>query len=144
MIKIICVGKIKEQYLNDMMNDYLKRIKKYIKIEMIELKDSNLNEESKLITRKMNLKDYNILLDREGPVVSSLKFANKINSTFIINSNITFIIGGSLGVGEDIKKKANEIISFGSITFTHGMFRGILLEQIYRAFKIINNETYHK
>ncbi len=144
MIKIICIGKIKEKYLEDLINDYLKRIKKYHKIEMLELKDSDINSESKELINKINKKDFNILLDVKGEALDSKDFSNLINNTFNFNSNITFIIGGSDGVNKEVKDLVNKQISFSKLTFPHGIFRGILLEQIYRAFKIINNETYHK
>ena len=144
MIKIICIGKIKEDYLEDLINDYLKRIKKYHRIEVLELKDSDINEESKELINKINKKDFNILLDIKGESLSSKDFSNLINNTFNFNSNITFIIGGSDGVSKEVKDLVNKQISFSNLTFPHGLFRGMLLEQIYRAFKIINNETYHK
>lgn len=145
MIKILCVGKIKESYLNDLINDYLKRISKYHKIEIIELKDNSIYEkEITTLLDKIDSKDYNIALDPKGIKITSEVFANQIEKTFLINSNITFIIGGSNGLNDEIRGKVNEIISFSDLTFPHGLFRGILLEQIYRAFKINNNETYHK
>jgi len=144
MIKVICVGKIKEPYLNNLINDYTKRINKYHKLEIINLKDSNALVESEEIIARLNKKDFNILLDIKGDLLDSLEFSKLINETFNFNSNITFIIGGSLGVNEKVKKSVNRSISFSKLTFPHGLFRGILLEQIYRAFKIINNETYHK
>jgi len=144
MIKVICVGKIKEPYLNNLINDYTKRINKYHKLEIINLKDSNALAESEEIIARLNKKDFNILLDIKGDLLDSLEFSKLINETFNFNSNITFIIGGSLGVNEKVKKSVNRSISFSKLTFPHGLFRGILLEQIYRAFKIINNETYHK
>lgn len=144
MIKIICVGKIKENYLRDMINDYTKRISKYHKIEIIELTDSNINKEKEELLRVINTKDYNIVMDIDGNNLSSREFAEKIDKTFLINSNITFIIGGSDGVSPEIKELANYRLSFSKLTFPHQLFRGILLEQIYRAFKILNNESYHK
>ena len=144
MIKIICVGKIKENYLRDMINDYAKRISKYHKIEIIELTDSNINKEKEELLRVINTKDYNIVMDIDGNNLSSREFAEKIDKTFLINSNITFIIGGSDGVSPEIKELANYRLSFSKLTFPHQLFRGILLEQIYRAFKILNNESYHK
>ena len=144
MIKIICVGKIKENYLRDMINDYTKRISKYHKIEIIELTDSNINKEKAELLRVMNTKDYNIVMDIDGNNLSSREFAEKIDKTFLINSNITFIIGGSDGISPEIKELANYRLSFSKLTFPHQLFRGILLEQIYRAFKILNNESYHK
>ena len=144
MIKIICVGKVKEKYLRDMIDDYTKRISKYHKIEIIELADSNINKEKEELLRVINTKDYNIVMDIDGNNLSSREFAEKIDKTFLINSNITFIIGGSDGVSLEIKELANYRLSFSKLTFPHQLFRGILLEQIYRAFKILNNESYHK
>ena len=144
MIKIICVGKVKEKYLRDMIDDYIKRISKYHKIEIIELTDSNINKEKEELLRVINTKDYNIVMDIDGNNLSSKEFAEKIDKTFLINSNITFIIGGSDGVSPEIKELANYRLSFSKLTFPHQLFRGILLEQIYRAFKILNNESYHK
>ena len=144
MIKIICVGKVKEKYLRDMIDDYIKRISKYHKIEIIELADSNINKEKEELLRVINTKDYNIVMDIDGNNLSSREFAEKIDKTFLINSNITFIIGGSDGVSPEIKELANYRLSFSKLTFPHQLFRCILLEQIYRAFKILNNESYHK
>lgn len=145
MIKILCVGKIKEAYLQELINDYLKRISKYHKIEMMEVKDNvNYDKEIKGLLEKINPKEYNIALDIKGEEVTSVAFSQKIENILMENSNITFIIGGSLGLNDEVKALVNERISFSSLTFPHGLFRGILLEQIYRAFKIMNNETYHK
>lgn len=144
MIKIICIGKLKEQYLKDGINDYLNRIKKYHKIEIIELPDSNIENEGNLILKHINSKDYLIALSIEGTELSSPELANKIDKTFITNPNITFIIGGSDGIREDIKAKCDYQLSFSKLTYPHGLFRLILLEQIYRSFKILNNESYHK
>ena len=145
MIKILCVGKIKEDYLNKLIEDYQKRINKYHKIEIIELKDNPIYEkEIASILKNINPSDYNIAFDIKGESLNSIEFAQKLNKTFTINSNITFIIGGSLGLNEEILSIVNERISFSTLTFPHGLFRGILLEQIYRAFKINNNESYHK
>ena len=145
MIKILCVGKIKEGYLQDLINDYLKRISKYHKIEIIELKDdSNYQKETSNLLEHIKSSDYNIALDIKGKMVISEEFASIIDKTFLTNSTITFIIGGSLGLNDEIKSKCQQIISFSHLTFPHGLFRGILLEQIYRSFKILNNEAYHK
>lgn len=145
MIKILCVGKIKERYLQDLINDYLKRISKYHKIEIIELKDdSNYLKETSNLLEHIKKTDYNIALDIKGKMIKSEEFASIIDKTFLTNSTITFIIGGSLGLNDEIKSKCQQIISFSHLTFPHGLFRGILLEQIYRSFKILNNETYHK
>lgn len=145
MIKILCVGKIKEKYLKDLIDDYEKRISKYMKIEIIELKDDPIyTKEITNLNSMINIKDYNVALDLRGEKLSSEEFANFVDKTLVINSNITFIIGPSDGLNEEILNKCNKIISFSDLTFPHGLFRGILLEQIYRAFKIIHNETYHK
>ena len=150
MFKIICVGKIKEKYLEEAIKEYQKRISKYTKIEIIELPDYNyddkktLKEESSNILKAMNKSDYNILLDINGSEIDSISFANKIDNTLLINSDITFIIGGSIGVNEEIKNICNYRLSFSKMTFPHQLFRVIILEQIYRAFKIINHEEYHK
>ena len=145
MIKIVCVGKIKEKYLIELINDYLNRINKYHKINIIELKDNDIKSESNEILNTLNTKDYNILLDIKGEEYNSIEFSKLIDNIFTnINSNITFIIGGSNGVDDRVKSIVNKKISFSNMTFPHGLFRGILLEQIYRSFKIINNESYHK
>lgn len=144
MIKLICVGKIKEQYLKDLINDYLKRINKYHKLDIIELKDSNKMDESKEILKYVNSKDYIITMDINGNKLSSVELSKKIDNLLMNYSNITFIIGGSYGLHDDVKSVSNYSLSFSDLTFPHGLFRGLLLEQIYRSFKILNNESYHK
>lgn len=144
MIKIICVGKLKEKYLVMGVEDYLTRIKKYHKINLIELNDSNINSEGDEILRYLDKKDFIVSMDINGNNLSSLEFADFIDKTFIKNSNITFIIGGSDGIREDIKNMSNYRLSFSKMTFPHGLFRLVLTEQIYRSFKILNNESYHK
>lgn len=145
MIKILCVGKIKENYLNDFISDYKLRISKYSKIEIVELKDSNINKESEELLKNINEKDFNIIMDIKGKKYDSVEFSNLIDNTFVKGySTITFIIGASDGVTEEVKNKCNLRISFSDMTFPHGVFRCILLEQIYRSFKILNNESYHK
>lgn len=145
MIKLICMGKIKEEYLNKMIEDYKKRISRYHKIEIIELNDSNdLQKESVDILKHINNQDYVVALDINGENIDSVSLAKKIDTTFLSHGTITFIIGSSYGLHQDIKDRANYKLSFSKLTFPHGLFRGILLEQIYRSFKILNNETYHK
>lgn len=144
MIKLICVGKIKEKYLTDGINDYLKRINKYHKVQIIEVEDSTMNNEEIKISKYIDNKDYVITLEIEGNMLSSVELADKLDKTFITNSNITFIIGGSYGLSDNIKKRSNYKLSFSNMTFPHGLFRLIFLEQLYRCFKILNNETYHK
>lgn len=139
------MGKIKEDYLNKLIDDYKKRISRYHKIEIIELNDSNdLQKESVDILKHINNQDYVIALDIHGENLDSVDLAKKIDSTFLNYGTITFIIGSSFGLHEDVKRRANYKFSFSKLTFPHGLFRGILLEQIYRSFKILNNETYHK
>ncbi len=145
MIKIICFGKIKEQYLKDLIDDYSKRINKYLKLEIIELKDNdNIKIETSEVLNVINKKDYNIALCINGKSYTSMDLAQHIDKLFNYNSTITFIIGGSNGLETDVTNLCNECLSFSNLTFPHGLFRGILLEQIYRVLKINNNETYHK
>ena len=144
MIRIICVGKIKETFYKEAIEEYLKRLQKYHKIIIDEIIDSDIKTEGKLILEKIKEKDYVITLEITGKEMNSLEFSEYLNKTFIINSNITFIIGGSDGLDNKVKERANYKISFSKLTFPHQLFRVILLEQIYRSFKIINNESYHK
>ena len=149
MIKIICVGKIKDSNLKSLIDDYYKRIIKYTSIQIIELKDENENydemkKESKEIENYLDSKSYNIALDRLGKNIDSINFSKLIDKTFISYPNINFIIGGSLGIDKSILDKCNIVLSFSSLTFPHQLFRLMLLEQIYRSFKILNNERYHK
>lgn len=145
MIKIICLGKLKEKYLRDAVNEYKKRISKYSKIEIIELNDlDDLKKEKELIEKHIGNKDYVITLEIEGNSISSVELASKIDNIFNTNSTITFIIGSSTGLHQDIKNRSNYKLSFSKLTFPHQLFRVMLLEQIYRSFKINNNETYHK
>ena len=145
MIKILCVGKIKEKYLIDLIEDYQKRILKYHALQIIEVKDEDsLEKEKNHLLKYISEKDYVITLEILGKTLTSEEFAHKMEYTFIEHPSITFIIGSSLGLHEEIKQRSHYALSFSSFTFPHGLFRGILLEQIYRAFKIINHETYHK
>ena len=155
-IKIVCPGKLKEKYLKDGIDEYLKRISRFSKIEVIEVADKKipdnpsqaqcdaiLKSEGELI--KKYLEGYIIALCVEGENISSEKLAEKIaNIQLSGNSTITFVIGGSLGLDEDIKKLSDFKLSFSKMTFPHQLMRLILTEQIYRAFKINGNESYHK
>lgn len=152
-LKILCVGKIKEKYFIDAIDEYLKRLSKYCQIEIIELKDEQEKAtieiikdiEGKRIVEKMDNSYYNILLDLKGNMLDSIEFSHKIDEISTnINSKICFIIAGSNGFGNDVYTKADYKICFSKMTFTHQMIRIFLLEQIYRAFKILNNEIYHK
>jgi len=157
-IKIICVGDLKENYLKDMQAEYLKRLSKYCKIEIITLKDeklpTTLNEsncnivkekEAYSILSKLNTSNsYTFVLDEKGKEYSSVELSSKIDKVMTLgNSTINFVIGGSLGLSEAVRKAANEVISFSQLTFPHQLIRMFLLEQIFRSFKILNNETYH-
>lgn len=148
MIKIICVGKVKEKYFLDAIAEYKKRLSKYTKLEIIELPDYNydvlktINEEGKNILSKINEKDFVITLEIHGKKVNSIELSNFIDKN--ISKNIIFVIGGSYGLSDAVLKRSNCALSFSDLTFPHQLFRVILLEQIYRSFKIINNESYHK
>ena len=151
MIKIITVGSIKEKYLKDAIEEYTKRISKYTNIEIIEVKDEGLVEpqkamdlEGEKIKKYISPRDYVITLEIEGKLLTSEEFAEKINNIYLEASNITFIIGGSYGLSQNIKDKSRLHLSFSKMTFPHQLFRVLLLEQIYRAYKINNNESYHK
>ncbi len=151
MIKIICVGKLKESYWSDACKEYLKRLQKYTSIEIIEVMDEKIDDEKvalqkekEKIEKYINSKDYVITLEIEGKMLTSTELSEKLDKWRIENSNITFIIGGSYGMHTEIKARANEKISFSKLTFPHQLFRVLLLEQLFRSFKIQNNEKYHK
>lgn len=151
MIKIICIGKLKEKYFRDAVSEYLKRLSKYTKISLIEIPDcsdvdvkSCLSKEKDVILRNIKEKDNVVLLDVNGIEYSSVSFSDFINDELSYNSNITFIMGSSNGFDDEIYSLFKKRISFSKMTFPHQLFRVLLLEQIYRSFKIINNEKYHK
>lgn len=149
MIKIVCVGKIKEKYLSLAIAEYLKRLSKYTKVDIVQVADEAnaekaLKVEGEKIISKIRDDEYVIALDISGEGVSSIDFAKKINNVFNSYSKLTFVIGGSYGLSSQVKKRSNYLLSFSKMTFPHQMFRVILLEQIYRAYKINNNESYHK
>ena len=157
-IKLITVGKIKEKYYKDAISEYSKRLTSYCKLNIIEVNDEKTKEgasdnENEVVLRKekdrilkhINDSDYVIALAIDGKSMDSVEFANAINKLGINSvSNICFIIGGSLGLHNDVLNKANMRLSFSDMTFPHQLMRVILLEQIYRAYRIINNEPYHK
>ena len=152
MVKILCVGKIKDKNLSNLIDDYIKKINRYHKLEVIEVKDEAINDnqefvlnsEGERVLKKIDDSDYVILMDLHGKAIDSVSFANKLDKLFINYSKIVFVIGGSLGLSKDLINRANERIKLSDLTFLHNMTRLILLEQIYRSFKILNNETYHK
>ena len=144
MIKIICVGKLKEKYLIELVNYYKNRVNKYHKLEIIELKDSDIISEGYEIKKYITKKDYIVTMEINGNKMNSIEFSKKIDNWLMTYGNITFIIGGSDGIDDSIKDMSNYKLSFSDLTFPHGLFRAFLVEQIYRSFKILNNETYHK
>lgn len=157
-ITIIAVGKIKEKYLKEGLAEYSKRLSKFCDLEIIEVSDEKAPEklskaqeievkkkEAEKISQKIKKDTTLIVLDIAGKKLSSEALANKFNSFFISgSSNITFIIGGSLGLDEDLIKRANFRFSMSDLTFPHQLVRLVLLEQVYRVFKILNGEPYHK
>ena len=148
-MKIICVGKIKEKFFVDAINEYSKRISKYTKLEIIEISDDAnesiaLKKEGEKILSKIKDSDYVITLEIDGNSLDSLEIAKKIDNNFNSNKNLTFVIGGSYGLDDMVKLRSDYKLSFSRLTFPHQLFRLMLLEQIYRAFKINNNENYHK
>ena len=152
MLKLICVGKVKDEHLKALIDDYAKRIGKYHKLEIIEVKDEPIRDNEKevldieatRILSKVDKDDYVILLDLHGSALDSISLAKKIDKLFNNYSKIDFVIGGSLGLGEKIRNRANYKLKLSDMTFLHQMTRLIILEQIYRSFKILNHETYHK
>ncbi len=157
-ITVISVGKLKEKYLKLGIDEFTKRLSKYSKLELIELDDEkcpeNLSEkdmiivkekEGKKILSKVKNNSYVITLCIDGKNLSSEELADKISKTAVSGkSHITFIIGGSLGLCDEVIKRADYKLSFSKMTFPHQMMKLILLEQIYRVFRINNNEPYHK
>lgn len=151
MIKIICVGKLKEKYLKDAVDEYKKRLSKYTKLDIIEVADCGcedhdkiLKVESSSILKHLNPKDNIIVLDIKGVQLTSPQLSEKLEKWEVENSQLVFLIGGSEGLGKEIKERANFSLSFSSLTFPHQLFRVLLLEQLYRAYKIRHHEKYHK
>lgn len=152
-IDLIVVGKLKEKSMKQMCDEYIKRLGAYCKLNVTELKDESTHlDESLVITREaeaiskvLDEKSFIIVMDIDGKQMGSEEFSNKIDDiTTYENSKITFIIGGSLGLSPEIKSKAKMRMSFSKMTFPHQLFRVMLLEQIYRQFRIARNEPYHK
>ena len=152
MIKVIAIGKVKDKHLSALIDDYIKKIQRYHKIEVIEVKDEPITDNEKAVLDKegqraldkIDAGEYVILLDLHGKSIDSVSLEEKIDSLFNSHPRITFVIGGSLGLSEKLRERANEKIRLSDLTFLHQMTRLILLEQIYRSFKILNHETYHK
>jgi 23S rRNA (pseudouridine1915-N3)-methyltransferase len=156
-INIVCVGKLKENYLKDAVSEYSKRLSKYCNLKFIELSDEKLpnkindsiineikEKECEKILNSIKKDSYVIALDLNGKQYKSEEFSEKIENIAVKGfSTITFIIGGTLGLTEEVLKSSNELICFSKMTFPHQLIRVFLLEQLFRAFKISNNETYH-
>ncbi len=155
-IDIVCVGKIREKYLKDAIDEYKKRLSKYCILNIIELPDeklpSKLNDsisfeikqkESNLILSHIKKDSYVIALDLKGKNYTSVEFSNKIQDLSLITSHITFLIGGTLGMTEELLSNTKELICFSKMTFPHPLIRLFLLEQLFRGFKIMNGENYH-
>ena len=152
MIRLICVGKVKDRHLSALIDDYSARISHYHRLEIVEVKDepitsdekSVLDKEGERVLSKISDNEYVILLDLHGKSIDSISFADKLDKLLASYPKICFVIGGSLGLSEALIARANERIRLSDLTFLHQMTRLIILEQIYRAFKILHNETYHK
>lgn len=154
-IDIICVGKLKEKYFKEAQEHYTKLLSRFAKVNIIEIPDislenvKTLKEEQKIKEKECEaalkyLKGYAIACDPLGKKFTSEEFSRFIQNEASQNGRISFVIGGSLGLDEKIKKRADALLSFSDMTMPHRLFRIVLLEQIFRAFKIANNETYHK
>ena len=156
-IQLICIGKIKENYLKSAIDEYSKRLSKYCKLNIVELQDEKIpqnlnstianeikNKECGNILRHLSKATYSIALDLTGKMYSSEEFSKKLEDLSMETSEISFIIGGSLGLTDTLLNSCKEKICFSKMTFPHQLIRVFLLEQIFRAFKISNNETYHR
>lgn len=157
-IRIICVGKIKESFYRDAISEYSKRLSKFANLEIVELSDEKtpdkaseaenmliLEKEGNRIMDSIKDNDYVICLAIEGRKIDSVAFSKKLEEICVHGYNcIDFVIGGSLGLNEKVKKRGDYLLSFSDFTFPHQLMRVVLVEQIYRAFKISNNEPYHK
>ena len=157
-IRILCVGKIKEKFYRDAVSEYTKRLSRYCRTEIVECQDEKTPDgasadEEKRIKDRESMKilahipdsEYCIALDIGGKAYTSEKLSSHLSSLMLNGkSTITFIIGGSLGLSEAVLSRADELLSFSAFTFPHQLMRVILLEQIYRSFRIMNNEPYHK
>ena len=157
-IKIVTVGKLKEKYLKDGIAEYAKRISRFATVEMIELADEKtpdrasdsenakiLDVEGNRILSKIGEREFVVVLAIEGKTLSSEEFSKQLEQASINGSStLTFVIGGSLGLSKEVKKRANLSVSFGRLTLPHQLMRLVLVEQIYRAFTIQQGSPYHK
>lgn len=149
-INIITVGKVKEQYINDGIKEFSKRLSKYVSLKIVELSEEADNatsvdiESNRILAYLEKTKGYTILLDLKGKELDSVELSNKISKLTINYSEISFLIGGSKGINNMVREKCDYSLCFSKFTFPHQLFRLILLEQIYRSICIINNIKYHK
>ena len=149
-INLVCVGNLKEKFSKDAQSEYAKRLSAFCKLNIFELKEQNQYDNVNLILEKegeeilKSLKGYVFLCDVKGESVTSEGFAEKISQISMKESTLTFVVGGSYGVSDKVKLKADEKISFSKCTFPHNLFRIMLLEQIYRAFTILSGKKYNK
>lgn len=157
-VKIVCVGNLKDQFLKQLQNEFTKRLQAYCKLEIVEVSEEKSNDEpndslTKIILKKegerllnkIKESEYLILVDLHGTELDSIDFSKKIDQiTTYGNSSLTFVIGGSYGLSDELRQKAKFKWCLSKLTFTHQMTRILVLEQIYRAFKILNHEVYHK
>lgn len=154
-VKIVAVGKIKEKYFIDAISEYAKRLSRYNQFSVVEVKEENYvaepndSEKLEILKReganiKKELSGYIVAMCIEGKKLSSVDLANTINKVTNTNSEITFVIGGSYGIDDSVKSMANLKLSISDMTFPHTLCRVLLVEQIYRAFSIINDGKYHK
>ena len=144
-INILTIGKLKEKYLIDAVNEYRKRLKNFCTLEIIELLEQRtIDLEGEMLLKRISPESFKIILDIHGKEISSEEFAKKISDLALNGqSNLTFVIGGAFGISEELRQAADFKLSLSKMTFTHQMTRLILIEQIYRSFKIIHNEPYH-
>lgn len=156
-INIVCVGKIKESFFRDAIDEYSKRLSRFCTLNIVELQDEKIpdkasekiefsikEKEGLNILNHIKKDSYVIGLDLKGKEFDSITFSKEIENISITNSSLTFIIGGSLGLSSEVLSACNKLVCFSKMTFPHQLIRIFLLEQLYRAFKISNNETYHK
>ena len=157
-IRILCVGKIKEKFMREALGEYSKRLSRYIKLEITEVVDEKTpdsasekeenqirDKEAERLLKQIRQEDYVIALAIDGKMYDSVAFSKKLDRFGVLGrGSVVFVIGGSLGLGEQVLERADESISFSKMTFPHQLMRVILLEQIYRGYRILRNEQYHK
>lgn len=151
MIKILCVGKMKEKGMLALQQEYLKRLSRFHKVELVELKEGNpsyeetklIDDESSRLLEQIKPTDYVVIFDVKSQPMDSLAFSNLVDQS-LSKGSVVFVLGGSLGFNQTILDRAHDKISMSKMTFPHLLARIMVLEQLYRSFKILNNQTYHK